>query len=287
MFVPTLLTAILGDYKSSIPEARDPQVLALVTTTIKKMKDIMSNDIPGILTCVFQETLSMITKNFEDFPEHRIHFYSMIKSIIDFCFDSLFKISSEQFKLVVDSIVWAFKHTERNVSETGLETLLNFLSKVSKHEQLENQFYPVYYTSILHDIFVVLTDSLHKSGFNTQVEILQHLIHVSLVLRVPLSPNQTMPNPQYVSLYIYDMLSKAFTNKKPEEIQSYVEAMMKENSDLKTILRDLIITLKEFSGDNYELYHDVKEEERAKQEDFEQKKLIPGLLKPDDLPEDY
>jgi exportin-1 len=28
-----------------------------------------------------------------------------------------------QLKLVIDSIVWAFRHTERNVAETGLSLL--------------------------------------------------------------------------------------------------------------------------------------------------------------------
>lgn len=33
----------------------------------------------------------------------------------------------QQLKLVMDSIVWAFRHTERNVAETGLNLLLEML----------------------------------------------------------------------------------------------------------------------------------------------------------------
>lgn len=36
----------------------------------------------------------------------------------DFCFEALFGIPLEHQKLVVDSIIWAFKHTERNVADT-------------------------------------------------------------------------------------------------------------------------------------------------------------------------
>lgn len=40
-------------------------------------------------------------------------------SIPIFPFLALLKIPAEQFKLVLDSIVWAFKHTMRNVADTG------------------------------------------------------------------------------------------------------------------------------------------------------------------------
>ena len=33
----------------------------------------------------------------------------------------------QQLKLVMDSIIWAFRHTERNIAETGLNLLLEML----------------------------------------------------------------------------------------------------------------------------------------------------------------
>lgn len=284
MFVPTLLTAILGDYKQSVPDARDPQVLALVTTTIRKMKGIMANDIPGIFACVFGETLAMITKNFEDFPEHRVHFYAMLQSIIEYCFDSLFRLSGEQFRLVYDAIVWAFKHTEHNVSETGLKTLLSLLRGISQSPQVAAQFYPVYYAPTVQDIFAVLTDSQHKFGFKLQTDILAHLIHVAKVLPVPLSQNQTVPNQQFVAEFIFKMLAAAFTSKKPEELQHYVVAMLSDAGDLQTVVRDLVITLKEFGGDNTELYRDGDDEARRREAERVQRMQVPGMVKPADLP---
>ena len=43
------------------------------------------------------------------------------------CFDALFQIPPQHQKLVVDAVVWAFKHTERNIAETGLDILLELL----------------------------------------------------------------------------------------------------------------------------------------------------------------
>mgnify|MGYP002378154969 CR=1 FL=1 len=35
----------------------------------------------------------------------------------------------ESFKVIVHSIIWAFKHTMRNISEIGLEITLQLLGK--------------------------------------------------------------------------------------------------------------------------------------------------------------
>ena len=58
----------------------------------------------------------MITTNFEDFPEHRLAFFKLLKATNTHCFAALFAIPPEHHKLVVDSVVWAFKHTERDRS---------------------------------------------------------------------------------------------------------------------------------------------------------------------------
>ena len=105
----------------------------------------------------------MITKNFEDYPEHRLKFFSLLRAIGTHCFQALIQLSSQvssslfcflvlrwiidlkyvnfiflcffwlldnlfqQLKLVIDSINWAFRHTERNIAETGLSLLLEIL----------------------------------------------------------------------------------------------------------------------------------------------------------------
>lgn len=62
----------------------------------------------------------MITVNFEDYPEHRLKFFALLHAITNHCFKCLFAMSPPQLKLLIDSIIWAFRHTERNVAETGL-----------------------------------------------------------------------------------------------------------------------------------------------------------------------
>lgn len=91
-FIPPVLDPILGDYKRNIADARDPEVLKLFTTVVLKLKSHVLNDVPRIMDAVFEVTLEMITKNFEDFPEHRIRFFEFLRAINKHCFAALFNI---------------------------------------------------------------------------------------------------------------------------------------------------------------------------------------------------
>lgn len=190
----------------------------------------------------------MITRNFEDYPEHRLKFFSLLRAIATHCFPALIRLSSEvgaigfvfslalkvetrncifywflswffsilcvlsllvtfykllqELKLVMDSIIWAFRHTERNIAETGLNLLLEMLKNFEvcvlssnfwcisnsllhgrylfwyfslQVSEFSNQFYRTYFLIIEQEIFAVLTDTFHKPGFKLHVLVLQHL----------------------------------------------------------------------------------------------------------------
>ena len=72
------------------------------------------------------------------------------------------------------------------------------------------------------------------------------------------------------------------------QIKSFVEGLFSLNYDLakfKLHLRDFLIQLKEFSGDNTELYAEEREQERqtAKEAERERAMKVGGLLKPAEL----
>lgn len=71
----------------------------------------------------------------------------------------------EHFKLVVHSIVWAFKHTMRNISEIGLQITLELLQQINHdNSDVANSFYQSYFLYLLQDLLYILTDTFHKSG---------------------------------------------------------------------------------------------------------------------------
>lgn len=96
----------------------------------------------------------------QDYPEHRLQFFALLRAITNACPSTLFAMSPSQLKLVIDSIVWAFRHTERNVADTGLNLLLEMLAIFDKNE-MATQFYRTYYLNLVRELFAVMTGDPH------------------------------------------------------------------------------------------------------------------------------
>jgi exportin-1 len=69
------------------------------------------------------------------------------------------------------------------------------------------------------------------------------------------------------------------------QIKAFVDGMFRLYQDqnaFKLHVRDFLIQLKEFAGDNADLFLDEREAEaeEKRREEFESRKAVPGLLKP-------
>ncbi|KAJ0553649.1 putative importin-beta domain, armadillo-like helical, exportin-1/Importin-beta [Helianthus annuus] len=290
-FVPPMMDPVLGDYARNVPDARESEVLSLFATIINKYKAAMIDDVPRIFEAVFQCTLEMITKNFEDYPEHRLKFFSLLQAIATHCFGALILLSPEQLKLVMDSVMWAFRHTERNIAETGLNLLLEMLKNFQTSE-FRNQFYRSYFVLIVQEIFAVLTDTFHKPGFKLHVLVLQHLFCLveSGALTEPLWDASTVSysypnNGAFVREYTIKLLCGSFPNIPASEVTRFVNGLFESRADLSTFknhIRDFLVQSKEFATqDNKDLYA----EEAAAQKEKERQRMlsIPGLIAPNEI----
>lgn len=301
-FVPQMLETILIDYQKTTPTAREAEVLSLLATCINKLRNAIVPHVPGILEAVFECTLQMITQNFEDYPEHRVNFFKLLQAVNNHCFESLFGIPAEHQKLVVDSIIWAFKHTERNVSETGLDTLLALLLNIQEKPQIAAGFYRSFYLVLLQDILAVLTDRLHKFGFKLHAATLRHMFSVvennqvsvplweSLPTPPSMPPGQT--NSAFLKDYVANLIGSSFPNLSRSQVVEFVVGCFDMTKDLPTFkkhLRDFLVNIKEFAGeDNSDLY---LEENLAKAQLQEQQELsarlaVPGLVNPNEHPDE-
>ena len=178
-FIPPLLNAVLYDYqRCAVPSAREPEVLSTMATIVNKLEGHTTSNVQKIFDAVFQCTLDMINKNFEEFPEHRTNFYLLLQSVNNHCFPAFLSLPPAQFKLVLDSIIWAFKHTMRNVADTGLDILYQLLQNVSQHEQAAQSFYQTYYIEILQHVFSVVTDTSHTAALTIHATILAYMFTI-------------------------------------------------------------------------------------------------------------
>ena len=87
----------------------------------------------------------------------------------------------------------------------------------SSSQEIANQFYQQYLLSMLGDVFYVLTDADHKSGFKMQAILLARLISlvetgsVQAPLFDPAQVNDSnMTNVVFLKGYIEDLLRNAF-----------------------------------------------------------------------------
>lgn len=327
-FIPHVLDPILGDYKRNIAGARDPEVLTLFATVVEKLRSNVVADVPRIMEAVFEVTLEMITKNFEDFPEHRIRFFEFLKVVNQHCFVALFSIPPEHQRLVVHAVVWAMKHTERNISDTvrscvfgferllpkiasnpfcsiylydqrqGLEILHELLLNVGRNPNVAQPFYQQYLLSLIQDVFAVITDRLHKSGFKMHATLLRlmfHLVQMNQVT-VPLFDTAQQPpgttNPSFLRQHISTLLNTSFPNLTRSQVSDFVEGMFDIKMDLptfKTHLRDFLITLKEFSSEDNSALFSEEQDKLAREHEhalMAQRSAVPGILKPSEIDND-
>jgi len=288
-FVPPLLDPVLGDYQRSIPNCRDHEVLKLMTTLINKLKSAIRDRVPAVLEAVFQCTLEMITQNFEDFPEHRLHFYMLLEAVNKHCFQVLFAVPEEVFKVFVDAIIWAMKHTDRDIAEVGLTIFVDLLKNVSGPEcpgPAAAGFYQKFFVTIMNEVFAVLTDRNHKPGFKLQSQVLATMFNLveTGMITVPLfDTNQHTAgttNSQFLRLHLATLFGSSFPNLLQAQVERFVTALFANNSDqiaFKELLRDFLVTLKEFGGDNDELWAEEKEQQKQQME-----AAMPQALRPVD-----
>ncbi|KAG1667326.1 Exportin-1 [Nymphon striatum] len=258
-FIPHLLDTVLLDYKrTKVPSAREPEVLSTISTIVSRLKNYITPEIPKIFDALFECTLEMINKDFEEFPEHRTNFFLMLQAVNSHCFAAFLTIPPAQFKLVLDSIIWAFKHTMRNVADTGLQILYQLLLNVDSHEnaaQDENtaqSFYQTYYTLILEHLFSIVTDTSHTAGLSTQAMILAYMFSLVEMGKVKFSLNKAAPNDAdnnvvYVQEFVANLLKCAFPHLTDAQLKITVTGMMNLDRDIpafKEHIRDFLVQIK-------------------------------------------
>ncbi|KAJ2062335.1 Karyopherin transporter, partial [Coemansia sp. S155-1] len=118
--VPPLLEAVLADYAQNVPPARDAEVLRTVNTITATLGGLMTDKIPIIFDSLFESTMSMINQDFTEYPEHRLAIYQLLRTINKNCFSAMLNLPPQQFRFMVMSIMWGFKHTLRDVADLGL-----------------------------------------------------------------------------------------------------------------------------------------------------------------------
>lgn len=292
-----LFGAVLEDYSSNVPDARDAEVLNCMTALISKVGHMIPEGVVLILQKVFECTLDMIKNDFVEYPEHRIEFYKLLKEINSKSFQALLQLSGDAFQSLINAALWAFKHNNREVEDNGLSLTLELIENVEKlgDTPFTKAFYENFYFQILSDTFYVFTQPDHKSGFRYQSQLLAQLIHLveDNVIQAPLYTHEQAPegtsNSDFLKQYLAQLLISAFDNLQKEQLVNFLNVLTSVYKDLnkfKATLRDFLIQIKEFGGDPTDyLFAEDKEIEKQEQNKLQREKdlQVGGLIKPSEM----
>jgi exportin-1 len=102
---------------------RDPEVLLLFSVLLKHTGDMMSDFLPTIMVCLCQPTLLMIQQDTTSNPEFREGMFRLAMNMIKHCSSGLFAQSSESFQLIINTVLFAMKHTKPDLMELGNESM--------------------------------------------------------------------------------------------------------------------------------------------------------------------
>lgn len=295
-----LFGAVLEDYKTNVPDARDAEVLNCMAAVVNKVGHMLGSDVVLILQNVFECTLDMIKNDFVEYPEHRVEYYKLLKVINQKSFKSLLELSGEAFQSLINAALWALKHNNREVEESGLSLTLELIENVEKlgNTEFTKAFYQNFYFQILSDTFYVLTQPDHKSGFRYQAQLLARLIHLveDGVIINPLYTEgqaaENTTNSAFLKQYLGNLLSSAFENLQEVQLVNFLNVLTASYKDLNKFsgtLRDFLVQIKEFGGDATDyLFAEDKELEKKEQTRLQREKdlQVAGLIKPSEMDDD-
>lgn len=292
-FIPPMLEAVLADYqRCAVPSAREPEVLSVMACVVNKLRSHITSNIPQIFDAVFECTLEMINKDFEVHPEHRTNFFTLLQAVNLHCFSAFLAIPPQQFKLVLDSIIWAFKHTMRNVADTGLSILYQLLQNVSNHPDAAQSFYQTYYTDILQHMFSVVTDTSHTAGLTMHATILAYMFTLVENGKISVPLGTPTNNILFIQSYVANLLKTAFPHLSDNQIKITVTGLFNLDQDIpqfKDHLRDFLVQIREFTGeDDSDLYLEEREASLKSAQDEKRKVQlsVPGILNPHEIAEE-
>lgn len=296
---PPLLAAVLSDYRTNVPDAREAEVLHCMNTLVLRVGKIAPDMVLAVLENVFECTLEMINKTMNDYPEHRVEFFKLLRTINLESFPALLKIPEEVFQQTINACLWGAKHDNREVESSGLYLTLELMTNMGDlHNGLSDMFFQKFFKPIINDTLYVLTDSDHKAGFKVQSQILGKLIELisSNSITGPLYlPGEASPdtsNMVYFKEYICSTLISAFPHLQKQQVSTFVDSMVackRDSVQLEQILRDFLVSLKEYGGGDTEyLFAEDREREKKEkeQQELERAKKVGGLIKPVDMDEE-
>lgn len=254
------LNTVLKDFSLSPPQSKEPELLSCLNEIVIKCGQRYNQYTTLILENVFISTLDMIKTDFNDFPEHRILFYKLLRTINLKNFSVLLGVKiSNFFQQFFDSICWTFKHHNREIEEIGLQIAIELVKNIDNVNDTPFgiAFYQTFYLPLVSETLSALTEPDHKPVFSRQALLLRNLLALTYDNRISAALDQGdtlkgYSNTVYLNDYITNLLTKVFSTVTVVQVQSFITALMKNYNNVAVFsntVHDFLIQVKEVGGD--------------------------------------
>ena len=87
------------------------------------------------MDAVYGGTLSLISQDQINYPEIRLEFYNLLSCLAQYSFEKLFSFGVAQQQVLIDSILWGFKHDSREICETVFFIFFLSFVEFTDHDQ--------------------------------------------------------------------------------------------------------------------------------------------------------
>ena len=254
--LPLIIPGMIVEYQHSVETSRVPELLELVTVLFQKMKDILSDQIPVFFESIFQNTSSMVTKNFDDYQSFRLPFYKFILEMVQDFIHILVGAPQELFNLLMQTIFWGVQHPQHEICIISLNILNILCSKIyALGGTTWGSFLDTYLLELIMKTFQNMIDTIHKFAFDEQITLLQSLLNEI--------GNETIVNS------IGATLMQIFPNSNPDELAQHLGTMIEmskmEREAFRQSVRDFLVMTKHYKPMDPAL---VKEEQKKNDEGY-------------------
>ncbi|CAB4254893.1 similar to Saccharomyces cerevisiae YGR218W CRM1 Major karyopherin, involved in export of proteins, RNAs, and ribosomal subunits from the nucleus [Maudiozyma barnettii] len=263
------LEVSMKDYRFGPTNFKEPEALLYANNVVLNCGQRYPDIVIIILENTFLSSLEMIKNDTDNFPEHRLYFYQLLRTITYKSFSVLIEFPiNDFFKIFFDTICWSFKHHNREIEETGLQIAIDMLNNVDRlndNTEFQTKFYQKYYLNLVNETLYALTDSDHQPAFAKQALLFRNLLMLTYDDRIPIPLTNTgditgnYSNTIYLNEYITKLLTSAFLNLTVTQIENFLNALMKNYNNVALFtntVSDFLIQSKEIGADPTDYFYD-------------------------------
>lgn len=240
----------------------------LFATMMKQEGNMLAGFLNQILFGLCQSTLDMISGDFISYPEFREGFFKLVHNIIMHCTQGMIELDPQRFQTIIHTVIFAIKHEKPECMEIGLKSLWDLNERISSHPQICSLFFVSFYSQILKEVLMVLTDCRHLSGFKLQCQILQQLLAIVdkespyPLIHAPIQDSNgqshsLQSNKDFVRDFLISSIMESFPNLNRVLVDTYTMQLFNNLDDWKRFkgtVRDLMVSMRSFSSANDDFY---------------------------------